>query len=181
MKGIQRQSLIIFLSLLLLLTLLSMQAVSAATVSAILLPGPLTITNAPVALIYSSTTNATDTLTAYNASVVLGVTDATGKKMGWHIQAIIGPLTRADGSTVAVRSSTVANARVAPQTGIAPQNALSYPRTVPPDGDTIFSAATGTGVGKSSLTFDTEVTVPIEIADTTSLTATLTMTVTAGP
>ncbi len=178
MKWTQRRPLIAFLALL--LTLFSVQAAQAAVVSVTLLPGRLTIIDAPATLTYFSTTT-TDTITTLDATFNLDITDATGKKAGWNLQAMLGPLTRADGSTVPLRSSILTNAQVAPLTGIAPQNTLTYPRSFIADGDTLFSAAPGTGVGKSSLALTTEMTVFADPTDTAPLTASLTMTITAGP
>src|SRR6476646_4976921 len=100
------------------LTCFFASAASAATVSAVLESGRLTITDAPVALTYSSTTTNDDTR-LLDATFSLGVTDATGKKAGWHIQATLGTLTRTDGAPVSVRSSTVTEARVSALTGVA--------------------------------------------------------------
>jgi len=162
------------------LTFFFASAVSAATVSAVLQSGRLTITDAPVALTYSSITTA-DNLRLLDATFSLGVTDATGKKAGWHIQAALGTLTHTDGSAVSVRSSAVTQAHVTTLTGLAPNSVLSYPHTFRANGDTIFSAAAGSGVGKSSLTFDTELAVSEDTADTAPLTTTLTVTIAAGP
>src|SRR4051794_37338435 len=162
------------------IALFSAQAVGAATVSAVLEPGRLTITDAPVALTYASATTA-DNLRLLDATFGLGVTDATGKKAGWHIQARLGALTRADGSVVPIRSSAVTEAHISTLTGRAPASVLAYPHAFLTNGDTIFSAAAGSGMGKSSLTFGTELAVPADAADAAPLTTTLTVTVTAGP
>lgn len=161
------------------LALFSGQAVGAATVTAVLEPGRLTITDAPIALTYSSATTA-DRLRTLDATFGLGVTDASGRRAGWHIQAALGPLTRADGTPVPVRSSTVTEARVTALTGRTPISTLSYPRAFRTSGDTIFSAAAGSGVGKSALTFGAELVVP-DTADDAPLTATLMVTIAAGP
>src|SRR5947209_20282349 len=104
-------------------------AVGATTVTAVLESGRLTITDAPVALTYSSATTA-DNVRLLDATFSLGVTDATGKKAGWHIQATLGALTRTDGTPVPVQSSTVTGARVATVTGLAPRSTLSYPHAL---------------------------------------------------
>jgi hypothetical protein len=162
------------------LALFASQAVGATAVSATLESGRLTITDAPVALTYSSAANA-DTERLLDATFSLGVTDATGKGAGWHIQAMLGPLTHADGTPAAVRSSTVTEARVTTLTGAAPASLLTYPHALRASGDTIFSAAAGSGMGKSSLTFGTEIAVAADAAQSDPLTATLTVTITASP
>jgi hypothetical protein len=162
------------------LVFLSSQAVGATAVGATLESGRLTITDAPVALTYSSATTA-DNLRLLDATFGLGVTDATGKGAGWHIQAMLGPLTQIDGTPVPIYSSTVTEARVATLTGAAPASVLSYPHTFRANGDTIFSAAAGSGMGKSALTFGTEIAVAADAATSNPLTATMTVTITASP
>jgi hypothetical protein len=162
------------------LTFFLASVVGAAKVSVALESGRLTITDAPVALTYSSITTS-DNIRLLDATFSLGVTDATGTKAGWHIQAMFGMLTRTDGTPVPVRSSTVTGAHVATVTGLAPQSVLSYPHAFRTNGDTIFSAAAGSCVGKSSLTFDTELAVSADTADIVPLTTTLTVTIAASP
>ncbi|MGI8856995.1 MAG: hypothetical protein ACR2JW_14705 [Thermomicrobiales bacterium] len=156
------------------------QAVGATAVSAVIESGRLTITDAPVALTYSSAATA-DNMRVLEATFSLGVTDATGKKAGWHIQAMLGPLTHLDGTRVPVRSSAVTEAHVATLTGSAPASLLSYPHTFRANGDTIFSAAAGSGMGKSSLTFGTEIAIAADAAASDPLTAILTVTIAASP
>jgi hypothetical protein len=162
------------------LVVFSAQAVGATAVTAVLESGRLTITDAPVALTYSSATTA-DNMRMLDATFSLGVTDATGKRAGWHIQAMLGPLTHTDGTLVPVHSSTVTEARVTTLTGSAPTNMLSYPHAFRANGDTIFSAAAGSGMGKSSLTFGTELAVAADATVSDPLTATLTVTIAASP
>ncbi len=155
-------------------------AVSAATVTVTLLPGPLAITDSPATLVYIPVT-ATDTAQTFDANFTLAITDATGKKAGWHIDAALGPLTMSDGTPVSIRASVITHAHVTGLTGVAPFGVLAYPRPFHADGDTIFIAAERSGVGKSSLTFDTEIAVPADLAITAPLTTTLTVTIVASP
>jgi len=155
-------------------------AVSAATVTVALLPGPLAITDAPATLVYTPAT-ATDTAQTFDATFTLGISDATGKKAGWHIDAALGPLTTSDGTSVSPLASAITRARVTGLTGIAPLATLVYPRPFRTDGDTIFSAAERSGVGKSSLAFDTEIAVPADATNAAPLTTTLTVTIAASP
>ncbi len=156
------------------------QAVGATAVSAVLESGRLTITDAPVALTYASAATASN-MRMLDATFSLGVTDATGKKSGWHIQAMLGPLTHPDGTLVPIQSSTVTEARVATLTGLAPASQISYPYAFRANGDTIFSAAAGSGMGKSSLTFGTEIAVAADAAEGDPLTAILTVTIATSP
>ncbi len=155
-------------------------AVSAATVTVTLLPGPLAITDAPPTLIYAPAT-ATDTAQTLDATFILAITDATGNKAGWHIDAVLGPLTTSDGVLVSPLTSTITRARVIGLTGIAPVGMLAYPRPFRTDSNTIFSADERSGVGKSSLAFDTEIAVPTDVAITTPLATSLTVTIITGP
>jgi hypothetical protein len=161
------------------LAFFSAQSVGAATVTVTLEPGRLAITDVPALLIYSGGV-ASDDIRTLDATFSIGVTDATGKKAGWRIQAIFGPLTRADGTLVSVRSASMSQTAVTPLTGVAPRSTYSFPYSFPTDGDIIFSAAAGTGVGKSSLTFDTELTVPSDEADTFPLTTTINVAIIPG-
>jgi hypothetical protein len=149
-----------------------------ATATAVLQPGRLTISNAPAILSYATST--TDTTRVLDATFGLHVTDATGSRAGWHIQASLGLLTSASGAPVAAFDHTIVNADVATETGRAPVSQLSYPRSFRPQGDTIFSAAAGSGAGKSSLTFSTQASIPAQ-ANSDSYVAALTVTIVAGP
>jgi hypothetical protein len=151
---------------------------ASATATAVLQPGRLTISDAPAILSY--TTSTTDDSRVLDATFGLHVTDATGSRAGWHIQANLGLLTSATGTPVAAFNHSIVDADVVTETGRAPVNQLSYPRSFRPQGDTIFSAAAGTGAGKSSLTFSTTASIPAQ-ADGGSYTATLTVTIVAGP
>lgn len=155
-------------------------AARAATVDVTLLPGPLAITDAPVALTYLPTATDDDTRT-FAANFTLGVVDATGSRAGWHIAANLGPVLDRSGFAVPAWASAVDNASVRAATGRAPASTLAYPRPFDGDGDTIFSAAAGTGAGRSSLTFDTELSMPIEGAESDQYTAMLTVSVVSGP
>jgi len=97
--------------------------VSAATVTVALLPGPLAITDAPATLVYTPAT-ATDTTQTFDATFTLSITDATGKRAGWHIDAVLGPLTMSDGTPVSTHTSAIARTRAIGLTGIAPLDTL---------------------------------------------------------
>ena len=175
---VRRGSLIVLCMMLSLLSTTFMAC--AATVTAVLQPGRLTITDAPSALIFTPIA-ACDSDWTLGASFTLGVTDATGSKAGWHIQAALGPPMRADGTPAPVLRSTITNARATGLTGVAPQATLAYPRPFLVAGDTVFSAAEQSGVGKSFLSFDTTIAVPKDPQDASSLSATLVLSIAAGP
>lgn len=162
------------------LAFFSPPAASAATVVTVLESGRLTITDASVALTGSSAMTA-DNLRLLNATFSLSVTDTTGTKAGWHIQATLGPLTGADGPPVPIHSATITEAHVATLTGRPPTSLLPYPRALRAGGDTIFSAAGGSGMGKSSLAFAVAIVVAADAADGAPLIGSAAMTIAAGP
>jgi hypothetical protein len=142
--------------------------------------GRLTITDISVAPIDSSAV-AADSLRLLTVIFSLGVTDATATKAGWHIQAMLGPPTRTDGTPVPVHSTTVTETRVITLTGRPPTSLLSYPGALRASGDTIFSAAGGSGMGKSSLALTTGIVIAADAADDAPLTASMTVTIATGP
>lgn len=154
--------------------------VNAATATVALLPGKLAVTDAPATLTYAATTTTNDTRT-YATAFSVSVTDATGSLAGWHIQAALGPLLSAAGTTAVARTSMITGASVSTLTGRAPASTLAYPRPFHNEGETIFSAANRSGMGKSSVTFGAEMSIPTEIADSDQYTATLIMTIASGP
>jgi hypothetical protein len=151
---------------------------AGATVTAVLQPGRLSISDAPAILSYTAATGGTDG--AIDATFGVRVTDATGSRAGWHIQASLGSLISASGVPTASFDHTIADADVVTETGRAPVSQLSYPRTFDPQGDTIFSAAAGSGAGRAAITFTAAARVPAQAASGT-YTAALTITIVAGP
>lgn len=154
--------------------------VNAATATVALLPGKLAVTDAPATLTYMATTTADDTR-IYDSAFRISVTDATGSRAGWHIQAALGPLVNAVGTTAVARTSMITGASVSTLTGRDPASTLTYPRPFYSEGETIFSAANHSGMGKSSVSFGAEMSIPIEIADSDQYTAALAVTIVAGP
>ncbi len=152
---------------------------ASTTATAVLRPGRLMISNTPSILSYTMTTT-NDNTRVLDATFGLHVTDATGSRAGWHIQASLGLLTDESGASVVAFDHTIVNADVTTETGRTPVSQLSYPRSFRPQGDTIFSAAAGSGMGKSTLIFSTEASIPAQ-ADSGSYVAALTVTITAGP
>ena len=155
-------------------------AVNGATATVTLLPGKLTITDAPAVLNFASTT-ATDDVRTYLATFSISVTDATGSLAGWHIQAALGPFLGTTGTSALASTSVITGANVTTQSGRAPNNTLIYPRPFRTDGDTIFSAAPRSGMGRSSVAFATQVSFPTMIADSEQYTTALDVTVISGP
>lgn len=181
MKLIARSRLLIsFFAFLISLTCCTAGDVRAATAMVSLLPGNLAVTDAPTAVTYIPTTTIDDAR-VYDATFSISITDATGSRAGWHVQAALGPLLSATGMAALARTSVITGATSGTLTGRAPASALTYPRPFHPEGETIFSAASRSGMGKSFVTFDAEVSLPMQVADSDQYTAALTVTVTAGP
>ena len=154
--------------------------VRAATASVTLLPGKLFITDAATTLIYTAAPSADETR-AYTATFSISVTDATGSRAGWRIQAALGPVLNDTGASAFISASTITGATITTQTGRAPLGTLAYPRPFRTDGDTLFSAAAGSGMGKSSLAFTTELRVPAENLTSDQYSAALTVSILSGP
>lgn len=156
------------------------QHVDAATASVTLLPGKLAITGSPAAANYAiASTN--ETTRTYTGNFDVAIVDATGARAGWRIQATISPLINDSGTVVPVRSSAITAASAVAVTGRAPVSTLSYPRSFRLDGDTIFSAAPLSGVGRSVVAFTTELVIPTENAEMDQYAPALTLSISAGP
>lgn len=121
-------------------------AASAATVSVTLRPGPLAIIEAPAALTFVAGADA-----SLVAVATIRVVDTTGSKAGWRIVAGIGPLVGSDGTDITDAEATIPGVNSTPQTGRPPTSTLVYPRALHAATETIFSAAPGSGMGKSAL------------------------------
>ncbi|MDQ2785187.1 MAG: hypothetical protein M3Y58_09330 [Chloroflexota bacterium] len=152
----------------------------AATATAVLLPGQLTITDAPATVDFIPS-SATDDTQRFAAQFAIGVTDATGSKAGWNIKANFITPAGADGIALPVRQSTITSANVTPDTGTAPISLFTYPRPFQTTGDTIFSAAPASGMGKSRLTFGADIVLPAAVSGDPLFTTTLVVTVASGP
>ena len=154
--------------------------VHAATVTAVLLPGQLTITDAPSTVDFVASSTSEDAQT-FATQFVIGVTDATGSKDGWSIKARFITVARENGVSLPVRQSRIIGADVTPETGLAPSSLLDYPRPFQTTGDTIFSAAPDSGMGKSWLTFGAELILPADAIDSGPFTTALAVTIASGP
>ncbi len=178
MKLIGRSALLICLLIGLIFGIAS--GVGAATATVTLLPGKLAITDTPALLLYTGAT-ATDEARTYTTTFSVSITDATGSRAGWHIQAALGPFLSATGTSAFASTATITGASVITQTGRAPSSTLAYPRPFHADSDTIFSAAAGSGIGKSLVTFATELSIPADSADSDQYRAALAVTILSGP
>jgi len=154
--------------------------VRAATATVALLPGSLVITDAPTTLNYTAATTADETR-AYTTTFTISVTDATGSRAGWHIQAALGPLMGDTGAFAFVGASTITGESITTQTGRTPLGILAYPRTLRADGDTLFSAAAGSGMGRASLAFTAGLRVPADSIASDQCSAALTVSILSGP
>ncbi len=151
-------------------------AASAATSTATLTGGTLSITAAASDFTYSGTlTGAAQNL---SSSFALSVKDATGSKAGWNLQAAIGVLT-AGTDTIVATNHTITGVTISAVVGTGPTNAIAVGQ-IPTTAAKIFNAAINTGKGTSTETFATQLTVPADAAAGT-YTATLTVTLVSGP
>jgi hypothetical protein len=157
-------------------------AVSAATASATLTGGTLTITSAASDFSYGPATLTGDAFDL-TSSFTVGVNDKTGSGAGWKLLATIGTLTDTSqnpNATIAASNHTLTGASASDTTGAPPTNGVSYPMQIPGDGSKIFSANAGTGKGKATLAFATNLHVPAD-ALAGSYSTTMTVTIASGP
>ncbi len=151
--------------------------VGAATSTATLNAGTLTITAPPANFSYAGTL--TGDILNLASSFAVGVNDATGSKAGWNLQGAIGVLT-VGSDTIAAANHTIQSVAVSGTTGTAPTNAIGYPLAIPTAAAKISNAGANTGKGKSTETFTTQLAVPADTAAGT-YTATFTVTIVSGP
>ncbi len=152
-------------------------AVGAATASATFTAGSLSITAPPANFSYSGTL--TGDVLNLTSSFAVSVTDATGSKAGWNLQASIGVLTTTGGDTIPAANHTITGVTVSGVKGTAPTNGIAL-GAIPTTTAKVFNAAAGTGMGQSTMTFATKLAVPADAA-AGSYTATLTVTIVSGP
>ncbi len=167
-----------FFGLLLVGTLLvAVPAVGAASSTASLTAGTLSITTPPANFSYSGTL--TGDVLNLSSSFAVSVNDATGSKAGWNLQATIGTLTSGT-DTIPAANHTIQSVATSGVTGTAPVNAITYPMALPTSGGKIFNSAAAKGMGKSTETFTTQLVVPADAA-AGSYSTTLTVTIVSGP
>ncbi len=152
--------------------------VSAATSTATLTAGSLSISAAPVNFLYPSTALTGDIINL-TSSFAVGVNDATGSKAGWSLQGVITVLTNAGSDTIPAVGHTISGVAISGVTGTAPTNSIANGQ-IPTVAAKIYNAASNTGKGKSTETFSTALAVPADTAAGT-YTATLTVTIVSGP
>ncbi len=153
-------------------------AVSAATSTATLTAGSLSITAAPANFSYPSTI-LTGSVINLTSSFATSVTDATGSKAGWNLQGVITVLTNAGTDTIPATGHTISGVTISSVTGTAPTNNIALGQ-IPTTAAQIFNATANTGKGQSTETFATALSVPADTAIGT-YTATLTVTIVTGP
>src|ERR1700694_3766778 len=107
---------------------IGVSAVGAASSSAPLTAGSLSIATPPANFSYSGTL--TGDLLTLSSSFAVSVNDATGSKAGWHPQATIGTLTSAS-DTIPAANHTIQSVATSGVTGTAPVNAIGYPLAIP--------------------------------------------------
>lgn len=151
--------------------------VGAATSTATLNAGSLTITAPPANFSYTGTL--TGDVLNLSSSFAIGINDATGSKAGWNLQGAIGVLT-AGTDTIPAANHTIQSVAISGTTGTAPVNSIGYPLAIPTTAAKIFNSAATKGMGKSTETFTTQLAVPADAAAGT-YTATFTVTIVSGP
>jgi hypothetical protein len=152
-------------------------AVGAASASATFTAGSLSISAPPANFSYSGTL--TGDVLNLTSSFAVGVTDATGSKAGWNIQASIGTLTNASNDTIPASAHTITGVTVSGVKGTAPTNSIAL-GAIPTTTAKVYNAAANTGMGQSTMTFATKLAVPADAAAGTYST-TLTVTIVSGP
>jgi hypothetical protein len=148
-------------------------SVGAASSTATLTAGSLSITAPPANFSYSGTL--TGDVLNLTSSFAVSVNDATGSKAGWNLQAAIGVLTDAANDTIPAANHTITGVTVSGVTGTAPTNGIAN-GAIPTSAAKIYNAAANTGKGKSTMTFNTQLAVPADAA-AGSYTATMTVTI----
>jgi len=157
--------------------LVAVSTVGAATATATLGAGSLSITAAPANLSYSGTL--TGDVLNLTSSFAVGVTDATGSKAGWNLQAQIGTLTTVGSDTIPAANHTITGVAVSGVKGTAPTNTIAL-GAIPTTSGKIYDATALTGMGQSTMTFATKLQVPADAAAGT-YSATMTVTIVSGP
>jgi hypothetical protein len=157
--------------------LVAVSTVGASTATATLGAGSLSITAAPANFSYSGTLTG-DVLNLTSAFAV-GVTDATGSKAGWNLQAQIGTLTTAGNDMIPAANHTITGVTVSGVKGTAPTSNVAL-GAIPTTSGKVYNAAATTGMGQSTMTFATKLQVPADAAAGT-YSATMTVTIVSGP
>jgi hypothetical protein len=157
--------------------LIGVSMVGAATATATLGSGSLSITAAPANFSYSGTL--TGDVLNLTSSFAVGVTDATGSKAGWNLQAQIGTLTTVGNDTIPAANHTITGVTASAVKGTGPTNNVA-PGTIPATSGKIYNATANTGMGQSTMTFATKLQVPADAAAGTYST-TMTVTIVSGP
>jgi hypothetical protein len=156
--------------------LIGVSMVGAATATATLGSGSLSITAAPANFSYSGTL--TGDVLNLTSSFAVGVTDATGSKAGWNLQAQIGTLT-AGANTIPAENHSISGVSVSGVKGVGPSNSVVTGQ-IPTTMGKIFNAAPNSGMGQSTMTFNTQLTVPASSL-AGSYSTTMTVSIVAGP
>lgn len=153
--------------------------VGAASVnqSLTLTAGALSISGLPSSFGYSGVLTG-DVLTLTSAFSVT-VVDASGTKAGWSIQAQTGPLTTAANDSIPAANHSISGVSISNVTGVGPSNSI-VTGSIPTTTGKIFNAAANTGMGQSTMTFNTQLTVPANAAAGT-YSATMTISIVSGP
>jgi hypothetical protein len=119
----------------------------------------LSIISLPATINYSGQLDGANLVLTSQFSI--GVADATGSNQGWHL-LMEGGLLRSNQFTIPPENHTIQSVVISNVRGVAPRNLLQYPRIIPVQTDSIFSAAENSGTGQATLTFLTRLLIPAE-------------------
>ncbi len=149
---------------------------TGATSSLSLTAGTLGITSPPANFGYTGSLTG-DVLTL-TSSFAVSVSDSSGTGAGWNLQAQIGTLT-AGVNTIPAANHSISGVSVSGVKGVGPSNSVVTGQ-IPTTMGKIFNAAANSGMGQSTMTFNTQLTVPASaLAGTYN--ATMTVSIVSGP
>jgi hypothetical protein len=153
--------------------------VGAASVnqSLTLTAGTLSITGLPTSFGYNGVL--TGEVLTLTSSFSVTVVDATGTKSGWSIQAQTGALTTTGGDSIPAANHSISGISINNVTGVGPLNSI-ITSAIPTTTGKIFNAGAGTGMGQSTMNFNTQLIVPANAA-AGSYSATMTISIVSGP
>jgi hypothetical protein len=149
---------------------------SGATASLTLSAGTVGITTPPENFGYTGSLTG-DVLTL-TSSFSVSVSDSSGTGAGWNLQAQIGTLT-SGANTIPAANHSISGVAVSNVKGVGPSNSIVTGQ-IPTTAGKIFNAAVNSGMGQSTMTFNTQLTVPAS-ALAGSYSTTMTVSIVAGP
>jgi hypothetical protein len=149
---------------------------AGATASLTLSAGTVGITSPPANFGYTGSLTG-DVLTL-TSSFAVSVSDSSGTGAGWNLQAQIGTLT-SGANTIPAANHSISGVSVSDVKGVGPSNSIVTGQ-IPTTMGKIFNAAPNSGMGQSTMTFNTQLTVPAS-ALAGSYSTTMTVSIVSGP